>query len=85
MHKIAAQIGDPIKRDETTRNRDKLQFARILIEVEIDQQLADNVHFWNEKGELTEVHVTFKWLPKHCLYCKGFGHSVSECRLKKVK
>lgn len=25
LHKIAAQLGDPIKRDEATRNREKLQ------------------------------------------------------------
>ncbi|XP_048491463.1 uncharacterized protein LOC125492783 [Beta vulgaris subsp. vulgaris] len=85
LHKIAAQIGDPIKRDEATRNRDKLQFARILIEVKIEHHLPKSVHFCNEKGELTEVPITFEWLPKHCVNCKGFGHNVSECRLKKVK
>lgn len=31
LHKIATRLGDPIRRVEDTRNRDKLQFASILI------------------------------------------------------
>lgn len=36
LHKIVSQLGDPIKRDDNTRNRDKLQYARVLVEVKID-------------------------------------------------
>ena len=72
LHKIASQIGDPIKRDDATRNQDKLQYARILLEVNMDQKLPEFVQFWNEKGELTEVFVMFKWKPVQCMHCKGF-------------
>lgn len=42
----------PIKRDEATRNREKLQYARILIEIDIEQKLPDQITFWNEHGSL---------------------------------
>ena len=43
LHKIVSQLGDPIKRDEAIRNKDKIQYARVLVEVKIDQQFPDVV------------------------------------------
>lgn len=56
LHKIVSQLSDPIKKDDATRNRDKIQSARILIEVKIDQKFPDSINFWNENEELTKVH-----------------------------
>lgn len=48
LHKIVAQLGDAIKRDEATRNKDKIQYARVLVEVKIDdQQFPDVVQLCN--------------------------------------
>ncbi|XP_010694906.1 uncharacterized protein LOC104907647 [Beta vulgaris subsp. vulgaris] len=85
LHKIASQIGDPIKRDEATRNKDKLQYARILIEVKIEQEWPDHVNFWNELGELTHVPIVFEWRPTQCQQCKGIGHTTQGCKSKKVQ
>ena len=49
LHKIATQISDPIKRDEATRNLEKLQYVRILNEIKIDHKIPEVVHFWNKK------------------------------------
>lgn len=45
LHKITSQLGEPIKCDEVTRNRDKLQYARILIEVKLDQDFPESTQF----------------------------------------
>lgn len=60
MHKIASQLGDPIKSDGATRNRDILQYAMILIEIKLDQGFPDSTQFRNEYGELIEVPVMFE-------------------------
>lgn len=85
LHKIVSQLGDPIKHVEATRNREKLQYARVLIEIDIDQKLLDNISFQNEHGFLTEVPVIFEWKPTRGQNCKNFGHVEQDCRLKKTK
>ncbi|XP_048489821.1 uncharacterized protein LOC125491779 [Beta vulgaris subsp. vulgaris] len=83
LHKIVSQLGDHIKRDEATRNRDKLQFARILVEMEIEQKFPDHVWFMNEYGEKVKVPVEFEWLPTQCGKCARYGHNNTECRVVK--
>lgn len=60
MHKITSELGDPVKRHEATRNRDKLQFARILIEVKVEQEFPDHIYFLNKIGVKISVPVTYE-------------------------
>lgn len=62
-----------------------MQYARILIEVKIDQQLLEFVQFWNEKGELTKLFVMCEWKHMQCVHCKSFGHASEKYRVKKIK
>ena len=85
LHKIVAQIGDPIKRDEATRNREKLQYARILVEIKIDQDLPEVIFFINEHGDKINVPVHYEWSPIRCGNCQNFGHEDKICKMKKSK
>lgn len=58
MHKIVSHSGEPTKRDEATRKREKLQFARILVEVHMNQQFPEEISFVNEHGCNNVVLVT---------------------------
>lgn len=84
MHRIVAQLGDPIKRDEATRNKDKVQYARILVEVRLEQEFPEQIYFINEYDERITVPVTYEWKPTLCSVCKGLGHEAAECR-RRVK
>lgn len=59
MHNIVSQLGDPIKRNEATRKREKLQFARILVEVKMDQKCPEKISSMNEHGCNTDVPMTY--------------------------
>lgn len=85
MHKIVAQIGDPINRDEATRNREKLQYARVLLEVKMDKDISDHMQSRNENGDSTKVPVTFEWKLTICRNYRGVGYSTQECKIKKMK
>lgn len=74
-------MGDPIKRDEATRNRDKLQFARILVEMKIEQAFPDHIWFLNEYGEKVKVPIEFEWMPTQYGKCTRYGHNSTECRM----
>lgn len=69
--------------DHNTEERNGLNFARLLVEVELGAQLPDEVRFKNEKGRLIEQPVQYDWKPSLCKFCTKYGHIEEECRLKK--
>lgn len=54
INKIAGMVGSVIKVDQATLNRDKLMFARVLVEVNIGQACPKSIQFQNEKGLIVE-------------------------------
>ncbi|KAL2930391.1 ABC transporter B family member 6, partial [Bienertia sinuspersici] len=50
LHKLGDIIGTTLKVDNVTMNKDRLSYARILVEVELDKELPDYIRFQNEKG-----------------------------------
>lgn len=47
LTKIISQIGSMVKVDQATHNRDKLIFAKVLVEVDVDQKFPTLIHFVN--------------------------------------
>ena len=83
LYKIVEQIGKPIQRDEATKNCDKVQFARVLVEVSLSEKLLNYVEFRNEYGDKMEVEVKYEWRPVICKACQCVGHEAEQCRVKK--
>ncbi|KAM3252600.1 hypothetical protein P3L10_006670 [Capsicum annuum] len=54
LSKIESLFGKPLMVDKNTKKKMGLNFARLLIEVDVDAQLPDKVFFRNEKGILIE-------------------------------
>ncbi|XP_062098647.1 uncharacterized protein LOC133804510 [Humulus lupulus] len=82
LFKIVSQIGKPLQVDEITKNRDRLSYPRILIEVSLTQDLPYEVSFTNEFDQKVEVDVFYEWKPVLCGHCKGYGHITENCRKK---
>lgn len=82
LFKIVEQIGKPIQVDESTKNRDKLLFPRVLVEVKMGQDFPTSITFTDEFDMEVEVSIHYEWLPKLCNKCKGIGHEATECRNK---
>ena len=80
LTKICSGVGKFIKLDNPTLNKDKLQFARVLIEADLDAPLPDTITFINEKGSTISQVVQYDWKPIVCTGCKGFGHEGKNCR-----
>ncbi|XP_021861492.1 uncharacterized protein [Spinacia oleracea] len=55
IFKIVSQLGKPIERDYATACRDKIQFARVMVEVLMAESLPDHIFFMNEHGEKIKV------------------------------
>ncbi|XP_062086245.1 uncharacterized protein LOC133792360 [Humulus lupulus] len=79
---LMSTIGVPILVDKVTKDRSMMQFARVLVEIELSEDLPKSVQFLNEKGQLVEQFLEFEWLPTQCRGCKVYGHTESMCNKK---
>ncbi|XP_062089567.1 uncharacterized protein LOC133796101 [Humulus lupulus] len=66
--------------DKFTRERSRIQFARVLVEMEINNNPPRSLQFINEYGQIMEQGVEYEWLPTKCKVCSGFGQSMVDCR-----
>ena len=66
--------------DKFTKERSMIRYARILVEMEIIDNPPSVIYFVNEKGQVQEQHVEYDWLPTKCNNCKGYGHSMADCK-----
>ena len=82
LSRLGRHIGKPINNDKAIRNKDKIHFAKLLIEVRIGDKLLDVVDFVNEQGILMQQEVIYGWRPVKCIYYNFFGHNANECRKK---
>uniref|UniRef100_A0A803NT95 DUF4283 domain-containing protein n=1 Tax=Cannabis sativa TaxID=3483 RepID=A0A803NT95_CANSA len=60
LFKIIRQVGKPIMVDAITKQRDKLAFRRVLIEVLLNQPLPDLIWFEDEFGSNVSVQVKYE-------------------------
>ncbi|XP_062103313.1 uncharacterized protein LOC133814362 [Humulus lupulus] len=76
---LVSMIGKPIMVDKFTTERSRIQFARVLVEMEVTDNPPRSIQFLNELGQIMEQGVEYEWLPIKCKSCSGFGHSEIEC------
>ncbi|KAL9227796.1 hypothetical protein vseg_003447 [Gypsophila vaccaria] len=80
LPKIIGLIGTYIKSDSATEEKSKIGFARVMVELRIDQKLPDTVSFKDEQGLMVTVEVEYEWKPVTCANFQGMGHLKEECR-----
>ncbi|XP_074298716.1 uncharacterized protein LOC141629641 [Silene latifolia] len=80
LSKIASKIGSPLYADPVTTNKERLSFARVMVEVELSEPLPDNVVINSPfMGQIIQ-DVEYEWLPYYCTHCKKLGHEKRVCK-----
>lgn len=74
-----------MKVDKATSKHEKLQYARVLIEVKVDQEFLSQLDFINEKGTEIVFNVIYEWKSVLCSVCKQLGHGKDECKKSVVR
>ncbi|KAJ8431317.1 hypothetical protein Cgig2_032307 [Carnegiea gigantea] len=82
LSKLGSMLGVPIKRDKFTRDKAFLRYARLLIEMQLQDSFPDFIDFVNEHNVVVRQKVEYEWKPSKCTFCKMFGHIDEECRKK---
>ncbi|KAM6580820.1 hypothetical protein CsatA_004594 [Cannabis sativa] len=84
LFKIVGQMGKPIMVDAITKERERLSYPRILIEVCMNQKLPEMLEFEDEHGWNSSIGVKYEWKPSICTHCSGLGHIADDCRKRTV-
>ena len=82
--KICSKIGKPIHMDKLTVHKERITFARCLVEVDMAQDLVQTVLITLPNGEDYEQTVFYENPPRYCPHCKVVGHTKESCKAKKT-
>jgi len=79
LSKIVSKVGKPITTDKMTRTKERLSFARVLVEVDVSSEVVSDVEIRLPTGDVYHQLVISEYTPKFCSSCKSFGHVVGSC------
>ncbi|XP_074293134.1 uncharacterized protein LOC141620066 [Silene latifolia] len=80
LPKITNLVGKYVKCDVATEERTRLGYARVMVELQVDQQLPKSISFKDENGGVVQVDIEYEWKPVTCKKCQGMGHEEENCR-----
>ncbi|KAL2926733.1 hypothetical protein RDABS01_023024 [Bienertia sinuspersici] len=83
LENIVSGMGKFVKLDNNTKNRERLLYARLLVDLGVDDAFLDCICFENEKGVIVKQVVKYERKPVVCTSCKLFGHTQESCKKKK--
>ncbi|KAK8704354.1 hypothetical protein V6N13_047981 [Hibiscus sabdariffa] len=76
---IASVIGIPLYMDSVTTSRERLQFAKVCIELECGVKIPEHIDVVLQDKSIATIKGVVPWLPPCCVKCTQFGHSENAC------
>ena len=67
---IVGYLGIVIKIDTATLNIDRMWYARVLVEIDINKGFPEELFYTNEYEELVAQQVEYEWIPLWCAECR---------------
>ncbi|XP_074283310.1 uncharacterized protein LOC141607861 [Silene latifolia] len=83
LPRIAGLLGKFVQMDVATKDKTRLGFARVMLEVPFGKPLPGSVKFMDKDGLVVTIKVVWEWKPTLCKHCKGVGHESEKCRKAK--
>ncbi|XP_074293104.1 uncharacterized protein LOC141620024 [Silene latifolia] len=80
LAKFGDLFGKFMRIDGPIMDKTRLGYARLMVEVQVGQELPDKIYFKDEKGNEISVLVEYEWRPDICDLCKGIGHTKNMCK-----
>ncbi|KAJ6880942.1 hypothetical protein NC652_034075 [Populus alba x Populus x berolinensis] len=79
LSKIASVLGKPIQCDHMTSSLSRLSYARVLVELDLREDLQHSVAVSLPSGPTLNQRVVYEALPKFCNFCNVLGHTRLLC------
>ncbi|XP_074315285.1 uncharacterized protein LOC141651471 [Silene latifolia] len=77
-------MGTFVRCDDATKEKTRLGFARVMIDVPFGKPIPEKIKFLDVDGSVICLKVEFEWKPLLCTQCNGIGHDTSQCRKGKT-
>ncbi|KAJ8426124.1 hypothetical protein Cgig2_005769 [Carnegiea gigantea] len=82
LSKLGSILGVPLKTDQHNKEKTYLQYARVLMDINLAREFPNYIEFLNDQDVLIRQRVTYEWKPTRCDHCQMYGHVVETCRKK---
>ncbi|GAV93056.1 DUF4283 domain-containing protein [Cephalotus follicularis] len=82
---VASALGVPLCMDAATSAGNRLNFARVCVEMKASSSFPNSFKVRRRSGILAEVMVQYVWKPSVCSACRVFDHSSKQCQLVEDK
>ena len=79
LSKIASVLGKPLQSDKFTATMERLSFARVLIELDLLDDLPSSIPICLPNCTTLNQSVVYEMLPKFCKHYRVLGHSTGAC------
>ena len=80
LSKISSLLGKPIQSDRLTASRERISYARVLVEINLMKDLPSLIKFGLPDGSTLEQPVIYESMPAFCRSCQAIGHSDAYCK-----
>ncbi|KAF9681425.1 hypothetical protein SADUNF_Sadunf05G0000100 [Salix dunnii] len=81
LSQAASMIGRPISCDSQTYNCERLEYARLCVEIDASLPKISSFNIISPlSSDPLSVEVEYEWMPPHCTSCKIYGHSCKKPR-----
>ncbi|KAL6559611.1 hypothetical protein OROGR_004728 [Orobanche gracilis] len=81
LQTVGSLVGPFIKADSNTINRNRLNYARICVELNLKNVINNSVGI-QFNGVRTELAVEYEKMPSYCHHCNHIGHDIDACYIK---
>ncbi|XP_031254931.1 uncharacterized protein LOC116112947 [Pistacia vera] len=78
---IASVIDIPLYMDNITESGERLEFAKVCIEIDSSAEFKEEFELEILSGEIALVKVEYAWKPFTCAWCNTYGHVQRNCHL----
>lgn len=76
---ITSYLGKPICSDKLTAQGDRIFYARMLVEMDISQELPDKMFIEEADGTYKEQCLEYEWKPSFCEGYFQIGQHTDNC------
>ncbi|GAA0154886.1 hypothetical protein LIER_12736 [Lithospermum erythrorhizon] len=77
---LASRVGVPLFADRMNSEQSRLGYARVCVEVRVEDELFDEITVRYSLGQEYVQKVTYEWVPSKCSRYKKFGHNGATCK-----
>ena len=83
FEKICSKIGKPVHMDQLTTKKERMNFARCLVEIDLAKDLTHSATLQLPGGVDHEQPIFYENLPRFCPQCRMMGHTKGSCKRPK--